>query len=87
MKNTFIALLAAFGLLTALSSYAQESYPKDPAGYITKYDANFDGIGPQIYFLPAPLPKVEVLKAKYKETSLFFDTLTSEIQLQKLLKS
>src|SRR5690606_33331928 len=49
------------------SAYAvrsQTAGPVDFTGVIAKYDAGFDGIGPQVYFLPPPASKEEQLASK-----------------------
>jgi len=40
------------GAVVALAQDRGE--PLDPAGYLTKHDVDFDGIGPKVYVLPAP---------------------------------
>lgn len=56
-----IALLSsAFQLVLCFMSYAQET-TKDYTGSITKYNSSFKGIGPTVYFLPAPKTRTEQL--------------------------
>lgn len=53
------------------------SFQKDPAehgsdhhdfsGYIKKYDTTFNGIGPEVYFLPPPPSEKELLDQQYEE--------------------
>jgi len=52
-----------------------QSVNKDYSGYIKKYDANFHGIGPTVYFLPAPQSKAEKIADQFKEIDNFKDTI------------
>ena len=42
----------------------------DFAGYITKYDSTFAGIGPKVYFLPPPPTEEELLDDRYAEKEI-----------------
>ncbi len=61
---------------------AQES-AIDPSGYILKYNPNFDGIGPKVYFLPAPRTMKEVLTDTYNDILPFQDSIQVALQQQK----
>ena len=79
MKNIVIAILASIGLTHTYLAHAQTQQPQDPAGYITKYDVSFDGIGPAVYFLPAPLPRIEDLYLQFTKTTSFVDSITDQL--------
>lgn len=57
----------------------------DPAGYVNKYDRNFKGVGPEVYVLPAPRTKQEIIRDSYAGKGFFRDTITSALDLQTLL--
>lgn len=64
---------------------AQEINKIDPSGYIHKYNASFDGIGPKVYVLPAPRSKEELLSDSYQAKVNFADTIIFALAFQDLL--
>lgn len=87
MKLLFYTIIFLTNFLGVLTLRAQEQ-PKiiDPAGYITKYDSLFNGIGPRVYFLPAPRSKAAILQDQIDELSPFTDTLTHAMLFQDLIQ-
>src|SRR5690554_4648590 len=63
LKYCVLFLLVAAGLEPASGQAAGDV---DFSGVISKYDADFDGIGPPVYFLPPPASKEEQLSDKYE---------------------
>ncbi|MGH2622142.1 MAG: tetratricopeptide repeat protein, partial [Sphingobacterium sp.] len=59
-----------------------EEMPLDPAGFVTKYDTSFAGIGPRVYTLPQPRSKQEVLVDSYQEKKGFYDSISRGLDLQ-----
>lgn len=53
-------LSSAYIVALCFVSYAQE-LTKDYTGSITKYNSNFKGIGPKVYFVPPPKSRTEQL--------------------------
>ncbi|MFD2596656.1 tetratricopeptide repeat protein [Sphingobacterium griseoflavum] len=58
----------------------------DPAGYVNKYDTNFNGIGPKVYVLPAPRTREELLIDSYNEKTAFQDSIDRALDFQQLLE-
>ncbi len=84
-KNAFKILAITVSLLFVTLSKAQKSSPYiDPSGYITKYDTTFSGIGPQVYLLPAPRAKSEILADSYNEKLPFRDSIEVALDFQQL---
>ena len=63
----------------------QQDEPLDPAGYVTKYDRSFNGIGPRVYVLPAPRTREELLTDSYKEKIIFQDSIDKALDFQQLV--
>jgi len=57
----------------------------DPAGYVNKYDTDFDGVGPRVYVLPAPRTREELLTDSYQEKTAFQDSIHRALDLQQLI--
>lgn len=92
--NNILTLLALL-LLTQVSysQKAKKTIAKDPSKYITKYDQSFYGVGPEVYFLPSPRTReevlaeqVETLKHKYSQIAPFNDTIQRALLHQNLVK-
>ncbi|WP_437919222.1 tetratricopeptide repeat protein [Sphingobacterium sp. LRF_L2] len=86
-KNNIICFLL---ILNALFAYmelkAQKKEQKlDPAGYVTKYDTTFTGIGPSVYVLPPPRTREELLTDQYKEKTYFQDSIDKALDFQQLV--
>ncbi|KGE14866.1 tetratricopeptide repeat protein [Sphingobacterium deserti] len=74
-------------LTVALPAISQEqSVPLDPAGYITKYDTKFNGVGPAVYVLPAPRTRQELLTDSYAAKVDFQDSIDRALDFQRLLE-
>src|SRR5690606_2722151 len=72
-----------FGVVGLWSEGLAQVTGVDPSGYILKYDEDFDGIGPRVYFLPAPRTKKEVLTDTYQDIVSFQDSIAAALQYQK----
>ena len=72
-------------MLIIINSNAQKT-SIDPSGYIKKYNDSFAGIGPEVYILPAPRSKEEILIESYQSKVNFADTIHAELIFQDLLK-
>ena len=83
MNNLFYIAAVIFVLLAGVSSASAQT--ADPAGYVVKYNADFDGIGPEVYFLPAPRTKGEILVDLYKDKESFGDSISRALDFQLLL--
>src|SRR5690606_33852968 len=80
-------MLLGVGIVFALLSKAQDKGKVlDPSGYINKYDVNFNGIGPQVYVLPAPRTREELLTDSYKEKIRFEDSIERALDLQRVVE-
>ena len=86
MKHLFTIILAYVAVFAIYTAQAQVIKQDDPSGYIVKYDKNFEGIGPEVYFLPAPIPKIDDLKKQYFSTQLFVDSIKHKINQEQLLE-
>lgn len=86
MKHLLTIIIAYVAFFDAYIIQAQGIKQNDPAGYIIKYDKNFEGIGPEVYFLPAPLPKIDDLKQQYINTQFFVDSIKHRINQEQLLE-
>ncbi|TDS14558.1 tetratricopeptide repeat protein [Sphingobacterium paludis] len=74
-------------LAAAIPAVAQKkNEPLDPAGYITKYDTTFHGIGPAVYVLPAPRTRQELLTDSYAAKVDFQDSIDRALDFQRLLE-
>jgi len=77
------ALLSLGLVFTFLGGHAQsDEAPLDPAGFVTKYDTSFAGIGPKVYTLPPPRTQQEVLVDSYKEKKGFYDSISRGLDFQ-----
>lgn len=86
MLNKMRVLLALGSIFSIGAVQAQEGKMElDPAGYVTKYNPEFQGIGPKVYVLPAPRTKEEELTDSYKEKKGFFDSIARQLDYQYLL--
>ncbi len=65
--------------------FAQKKGQVDPSGYITKYNPDFAGIGPQVYFLPPPRTMEEILHDQYQSKRNFSDTIAIALTLQRFV--
>jgi len=61
--------------------------PLDPAGYLTKYDVDFDGVGPKVYVLPAPkpAPRRDLLAESYRANADFEVEIIRALDVQHFL--
>ncbi|MBD1423914.1 tetratricopeptide repeat protein [Sphingobacterium chuzhouense] len=86
-KSLFNNILGVFALgLSFTSSQAQQvDGALDPAGYVNKYDTDFDGVGPRVYVLPAPRTREELLTDSYKEKASFQDSIDKALDFQQLI--
>lgn len=81
-------LFACIIAISTNSTFAQNASIKpDPTGFITKYDTSFRGIGPEVYYLPKPQQKIEVLVNEYKKLAPFNDSIKTAILFQELTKN
>ncbi len=53
---------------------------------IEKYNSAFKGTGPEVYFLPKPRSKQELLIDQFEEKKQFSKTIISEFQFQRMLE-
>lgn len=83
MNSLYRLAVIIFTLMTSVTIGKAQS--ADPAGYVLKYDTNFKGIGPEVYFLPAPRTKEEILVDLYKEKENFGDSISRALDFQLLL--
>lgn len=86
-KSFFYNILAVLSLwVNATATQAQEKDDiLDPAGYVNKYDTDFEGIGPRVYVLPAPRTRGELLTDSYREKIPFQDSIDKALELQQLV--
>lgn len=86
-KKAIIWTVLSLMSLAVLGISAQErsSLALDPAGYVNKYNTSFEGIGPEVYVLPAPRTKQEILRDSYGEKGFFSDTISHALRLRSLL--
>lgn len=85
-KSLFYILgVFALGLSTAYTQAQQVDGALDPAGYVNKYDTDFDGVGPRVYILPAPRTREELLTDSYKEKVSFQDSIEQALDFQQLI--
>lgn len=68
-----------------ISASAQENDTNGLQGYIPKYDENFEGIGPEVYLLPAPRSKEELLRDAYLQKVKFTDSIKNALEFQGIL--
>jgi len=75
------------GLLTVAAQGQDRSDPLDPAGYLTKYDVDFDGVGPRVYVLPAPQPAPprDLLAESYRANVDFEVEINRALDMQHFL--
>jgi len=73
------------GAVVALAQDRAE--PLDPAGYLTKYDVDFDGVGPEVYVLPTPRhqPKRDLLVESYQAKADFEAEINWALDVQHFL--
>lgn len=79
------AALLGMATLATNPIFAQQK-TLDPSGYVIKYDTQFDGIGPQVYVLPAPRTKEEEIRDNYMEIASFQDSIAQALQYLRLLE-
>lgn len=86
-KNTgyYILFSVGFLLLTTTARAQQKDEVLDPAGYVTKYDPDFRGVGPEVYVLPAPRTREELLVDSYKEKVSFEDSIYKALDFKQLV--
>lgn len=63
----------------------RQEAPLDPAGFVTKYDTEFEGVGPKVYVLPAPRTKEEMLTDTFAEILSFQDSIQQAMVYQRLI--
>ena len=85
-------LISSIIFLTAIlnfNSYSQSIQVDkfDPAGYVTKYNKQFNGIGPTVYVLPAPRTLAEEIIETYAETNSFQDSINKGLIYARLLNN
>jgi tetratricopeptide (TPR) repeat protein len=79
-----------FTILSTISFVYSQSLPQDtldPYGFVNKYDAKFDGIGPRVYILPLPRTLKEEMIDTYKEIQNFQDSIYIGFQQQRLIST
>lgn len=85
-KSVFYILgVFALGLSTTYTQAQQVDGTLDPAGYVNKYDTDFNGVGPRVYVLPAPRTREELLTDSYKEKVSFQDSIDRALDFQQLI--
>lgn len=86
-RSFFITLISTLvSIFQVYTSFAQDKEAVlDPAGVVTKYDTEFNGIGPEVYVLPAPRTKEEMLRDTYAEILSFQDSIQQAIVYQRLV--
>lgn len=85
-KVLFYILQGLFMYVWSIAAQAQDNDTVlDPAGYVTKYNVDFDGIGPRVYVLPAPRTREELLTDSYQEKIYFQDSIDKALDLQQLI--
>ncbi|NGM65975.1 tetratricopeptide repeat protein [Sphingobacterium sp. SGR-19] len=85
-KSLIYIIIGLFVLGFSTDTQAQQADGAlDPAGYINKYDTDFDGIGPRVYVLPAPRTREELLTDSYKEKTVFQDSIDRALDFQELM--
>src|SRR5690606_23751542 len=85
-KSLFYILgVFALGLSTAYTQAQQVDGALDPAGYVNKYDTDFDGVGPRVYILPAPRTREELLTDSYKEKVSFQASIEQALDFEQLI--
>ncbi|RZF58708.1 tetratricopeptide repeat protein [Sphingobacterium corticibacterium] len=77
--------LFAFGLSVPHIQAQEADVALDPAGYVNKYDTDFDGVGPRVYVLPAPRTREELLTDSYNEKTAFQDSIDRALDFQELI--
>ena len=74
-------------IFSVVGAFAQsDEGALDPSGWVTKYDTSFTGIGPQVYVLPPPRSREEVLVDSYQEKKGFYDSIARQLDFQGLLE-
>lgn len=73
-------------LLSLSSAVMAQAPAADPAGYVNKYDAGFNGVGPKVYVLPAPRTKAEILADSYAGKVYFQDSIERALDFQQLVE-
>lgn len=86
-KSVFCRIITVLILWVCVAeAQAQDmDQPLDPAGYLNKYDVDFDGIGPKVYVLPAPRTREELLTDSYQEKVSFQDSIVRALDFQQLV--
>jgi len=82
----FWLLCSVLALGSTLKAQVPGPQILDPSGFVTKYNPTFKGIGPEVYVLPAPRSRQEVLLDTYKEKSDFFDSISVKLDYQYLIE-
>lgn len=87
IKSVFYKILGVLSCWLCITPiHAQQTDSVlDPAGYVNKYDVAFEGIGPQVYVLPAPRTREELLTDSYKEKTSFQDSIHRALDFQQLV--
>lgn len=85
-RATFIFAFILSTIFIANFSFGQITN-RDYTGFIQKYDTTFNGIGPEVYFVPAPRSKSETLMDEYTEISNFTDSINQVSNYHKLITS
>ncbi|PRD45024.1 tetratricopeptide repeat-containing protein [Sphingobacterium haloxyli] len=86
-KSHFYTIVGMFalGVSTTSAQMQQTDSPLDPAGYVNKYDSDFEGVGPRVYVLPAPRTREELLTDSYKQKLSFQDSINEALDFQQLV--
>jgi len=84
--KTYLLVLATLATVTISKAQTPGEQKLDPSGFVTKYDPDFNGIGPKVYVLPAPRTKKEELADSYKEKTNFYDSISKQLDFQNLIE-
>lgn len=86
-KSVFYNIICVLSLWICTTNIRAQQTDEvlDPAGYINKYDVDFDGVGPRVYVLPAPRTREELLIDSYKEKVYFQDSIDRALDFQQLV--
>lgn len=82
LQKTF----AMFLVCLVMAGQGEVRGQEDPSGAIKKYDKNFAGIGPQVYFLPPTRSPEEDLVNSYREKVPFQDSIARALDFQRLVE-
>lgn len=87
-KNSPILIYTIFLFMFVLMQAANGQIVNgDYAGFIQKFDTTFNGVGPEVYYLPPPRSKSETLIDEYSEISSFNDSINQVFHFHKLINN